>query len=457
MNAIKLMTFAIFSMLLISSFVLAEEGTEVEIEDAGTTPGSVFHGLDRAMERINLALTFNKVKRAEKALRIAEERLAELNALAENNESEYIEKSRLYHERSLERVRAAIEGMESNGDEDKARNALERITALEDRILDHQEKVSAIKARILERQGDRMSEEQIVHLEEIFVRMENRTFDLEVNLIKKKDNVRLKYKVISEKTDEEIEELLENFEEREGFKEHKLIRAKREIARANIALDLFEKRVHENNVTEFDEQINEMRDKIAEAKLAFEAGDYKQAKKISYEVKQFGEEVNSKAIKLYKAKKEGKFEKTLNELRDKTIEKRAKALDKIQKFAGEEIREALKDARGGIEEASEKIEEASADGVDTIRAEAFLSKAKNHLDKAEQFVGEKRFVPAVQFAKQSKRFSNMAIKLLDKDLDDDFGNDLDDDLDDDLNQDNSDDVLSKDFSNVSASSLNVVA
>ena len=53
---------------------------EVE-EEAGITPDSPLYGLERAMERISLALTFGKSAKAKKGLAHARERLMEVQAM----------------------------------------------------------------------------------------------------------------------------------------------------------------------------------------------------------------------------------------------------------------------------------------------------------------------------------------------------------------------------------------
>jgi hypothetical protein len=65
----------------------------------GITPDSPFYGLDKAFERITLILTFSPASKAEKKLKIASERLAELRAMIGNGKPEYsINLAREYYE-----------------------------------------------------------------------------------------------------------------------------------------------------------------------------------------------------------------------------------------------------------------------------------------------------------------------------------------------------------------------
>jgi len=78
---------------------------------AGITPDSPFYGIDVAMDNIGLMFTFNKEKRAEKKLQIADERLKEANMMAAANNIEAMEKAMANHEnmlQSAEKDREAI-------------------------------------------------------------------------------------------------------------------------------------------------------------------------------------------------------------------------------------------------------------------------------------------------------------------------------------------------------------
>lgn len=80
----KLLIFSfIFLMLFLSPFVVA---LSLE-EEAGTLPDSAFYGIDKALEDLDIALTFNKDKKVEKYLKHAQERLAEMQVLLKNNKS----------------------------------------------------------------------------------------------------------------------------------------------------------------------------------------------------------------------------------------------------------------------------------------------------------------------------------------------------------------------------------
>ena len=114
-NISKLLVFAILAMYMTMPTAFAEGNaagpgendvtTNINPEAAaiaGITPDSPFYGIDVAMDNIGLMFTFNKEKRAEKKLQIADERLKEAEMMAAENNIQAMEKARLNHENMLQ-------------------------------------------------------------------------------------------------------------------------------------------------------------------------------------------------------------------------------------------------------------------------------------------------------------------------------------------------------------------
>ena len=215
MKAIGLSIMLVLAMFAFSPFALAEE-TDVVVADEGVTPDSLLYGLDKAMERISLALTFDKAKRSEKALQHAEERLAEVKAMIEQNKLDKAEKARKGHEDDLNEAEEAAEEIESDDDEEEAEEALLEVSEIKDKIESHSERVALIHDRILEMlaSNPNVSEEQLAHLTEIFDRIQAKAEEMEAKVAQKRENAKLKLKVTSEMTDEEIEERISEARER---------------------------------------------------------------------------------------------------------------------------------------------------------------------------------------------------------------------------------------------------
>ncbi len=102
----------LMALLLIISVipVFAQEETE-----AGTGPDSALYGLDRAFERISLALTFDRAKKAEKRLQIASERIAELREMVNKGKPEFVEKLTKDHGKQIEEAENDIAEAKAKG------------------------------------------------------------------------------------------------------------------------------------------------------------------------------------------------------------------------------------------------------------------------------------------------------------------------------------------------------
>ncbi|MFC2006968.1 DUF5667 domain-containing protein [Chloroflexota bacterium] len=76
---------AILALMLCSSGVAYAQEAEATLPDPGTTPDSPFYFMDQWGKSISLAFTVNAQRKAEKALRYADERMAEIDAMMAQN------------------------------------------------------------------------------------------------------------------------------------------------------------------------------------------------------------------------------------------------------------------------------------------------------------------------------------------------------------------------------------
>jgi len=88
-KAIHRLTFLLALTLLLNPSTVTAQ-TQVELPDAGVTPDNWLYGLDKAIESIQMILTFNEASKAELHLQFAGERLAEAKAIADKGKPEYV-------------------------------------------------------------------------------------------------------------------------------------------------------------------------------------------------------------------------------------------------------------------------------------------------------------------------------------------------------------------------------
>ena len=188
-------------VLLVLPFAYAQELPE----DAGITPDSFVWGLDKAIENINLLLTFDKAKKAEKRLQIAQERLLEVKSMIEQNKLDKADKSKKSHEQTLEKVKQNLDELKKEDTEQ-----VKDVTTLESALNKHESKIEELSNEVdikIELNGE-LTEDQKSAVRNLVSsqRQNSDTVNLKIKI--KKDELKIKLKEKG-KTEQEIEKELE--------------------------------------------------------------------------------------------------------------------------------------------------------------------------------------------------------------------------------------------------------
>ena len=245
---IFLMVFLVLGMF---SFVSAqEEYPEVEIPEAGA-----ISGFERAMERFQLFFIMNPERKIDKSLEIAEQRLTEIEKLIQDGNLEEAEKLREEYRNMLQRTEKAMNKVEANNGLNKSEESLRKVARIQNRIESHQEKREMIHLRILENQN--MTLEELEEIEKMFGEIENSSEALSSLAETRRENFETKLKVLSEMSDEKLEEYLEKIETEEGIlqkREDRMLREKsrnmKEIEIRERNFERFQERIESSNMTE---------------------------------------------------------------------------------------------------------------------------------------------------------------------------------------------------------------
>lgn len=205
---LALLVFSIMPMVLAQDSeavtLVAEDGTELPAPGIG--PGSAWYGFENGWDRMRLAFTFNQEAKIQKALDIAEERLAEAEA---SEDSAKAELARLRYNNFVEKAEQAMERIQ-NQKESQTENALVQTQRAQERLALHQERVSDSKTRILARMELRnASEEQIAKISEVFGKIMTRTKTAQEYAAQREENLRTRYKALSGLSDDEIDSAIE--------------------------------------------------------------------------------------------------------------------------------------------------------------------------------------------------------------------------------------------------------
>ena len=185
----------------------------LEEETGGIGPDSIFWGLERAIERIDLLLTLDKSRKAEKGLAHAQERLLEVRAMIKANKFEAAAKAEVKHNEALERVRVRLGEIKDDDPEVE----LEKRLRVERRLSEHEGKFKRFKLEVEIKIKGELNEEQKALLEALIASLSEETGRVRLKFKFEEGKLKIKLKAKLEKSDEEIEDLLK--ERRERFKE----------------------------------------------------------------------------------------------------------------------------------------------------------------------------------------------------------------------------------------------
>ena len=109
----RVLGFTLGLLVLLAPLVSAQG----ELPSPGSKKGDLLYGLDRALEGVQLALTFDKVSKARLHYKFAEERLAEAQALSEEGKTELTEATLEDYEGSLAETNTQLEDAIATGED----------------------------------------------------------------------------------------------------------------------------------------------------------------------------------------------------------------------------------------------------------------------------------------------------------------------------------------------------
>lgn len=215
----KIFSIYVFMILLLAAVVVAQKE---ELPDAGITPDSFLWGLDKALDRLTLLLTFDKGEKAKKGLEIARERLLEVKSMVEENKLDAAEKAQEEHGKTLMKVKQSVKEIE----DDDSLEEIKEVIEIEKELEEHDEKVEQtfgeLKVKI-EVKGE-LTQQQKTLVDSILNSLKGQTGEVEIEIENKKDKIKIKIKQETGKSGEEVEKEikedigLSNFEKKRAEK-----------------------------------------------------------------------------------------------------------------------------------------------------------------------------------------------------------------------------------------------
>lgn len=203
----KLFVLFVALLMLASPIVLAEEELSV---DSGTTPDSALWGIDRAMERLELALTFGSAAKAKKRLEIARERLAEIRAMAKKKNIDALEKAQEAHDEILAEAEQDIEDASQKNEEEN----LELVAKIGAELEDHEQDLDKVESDIDLNDIEDLTDQQKVKLDKILDKIQSSKEKAMERFEIKKENALKRWRAKNEKTKEQAAEKMKQIKEK---------------------------------------------------------------------------------------------------------------------------------------------------------------------------------------------------------------------------------------------------
>lgn len=377
----------LYGMLLCGLLLFGLVAVAQDQISAGTTPDSAFYFLDTFGEKISLAFTFNKEAKAEKALKIAEEKLSEAEAMADKDKMEHAEKAQTRYENAVQTAEQVINQLEATGTADKVRARIQTVARIQEKIETHAEKIAAVKDTILERKAETMTSEQYAHLEEVFTKIKEKAAEMESEADETKEVAVIKYKEVSGMDETAIESEIRQIDTETGLTAVREVRAQNAITAAEAKLTKAQDQImeklqkqaavatSEQEMEQINIQLMTVEAQLDIAKAIKESGDFKSARAIADEIKETGNAVSVIAVQLGDADNEGEFEQLKAQLRAAIEERHMERLQAVSTSAPQVAQASIQNAIAIQEEVRDNNEtstgvRARVDAITTSIAEA---------------------------------------------------------------------------------------
>ena len=163
-------------------------------------------------DKVRAAFARNAEKRAEIKTKIAAKKMNKLKEVAKEHPEKAKELAKEYED-GLDSAFEDFNEIAVDGNKEEVIKALRHTVVMKYRIETHEAKWSEVHSGILERQIDKMNEEQLAHLEEVFSATETRIAEKISKIEELQENLIARLLVIApELTEEQIRAKLEAFE-----------------------------------------------------------------------------------------------------------------------------------------------------------------------------------------------------------------------------------------------------
>lgn len=277
----------VLSILLFSSVSVHAQEAQLNA-DAGTTPDSIFYGMDKFFDDFSLFFTFDDAKKADKASQIAAERLLEAEVMANEGKAKEAIEAKGGYDSALKEVELRLSIIQERGSSQNALNAAEKISEVQKNIQEQRIKIAEIKKDLANKQ---INENEKRQLETVI----NSMLKLSENTDRSADGNKERLKLVVKqagKSENEIELEFEKIETGTGLKETRKLVLKQEISEAdkglNEAKKILEGKLRQKiDVSELKDNLERSGKLMEKVKIKIDAGNLTQARDLLESLRAF--------------------------------------------------------------------------------------------------------------------------------------------------------------------------
>lgn len=182
--------------------------------DAGITPNSQLYFLDKAIDNINLALTFDQDEKAKKGLNIARERLLETREMINENNVEGAQIAISGHRDAMNAVQSSVGEIEQDDSMEEIENEIIIGREVEEHITEIEDVIEESKIKI-EVKGELTPEQQEL-VDSLLAEMKGSAAEVEIEIENEKEKTKIKLKEKTQKSDEELDADIQRIENDAG-------------------------------------------------------------------------------------------------------------------------------------------------------------------------------------------------------------------------------------------------
>jgi len=131
------------AIALLVAFAVSNVGIKAfAVEDntlknkAGITPDSILYTVDKAIDSIKVAFTFNNAKKVEVLIKVAEERLGESEVMAEEEKDELAEKALESYNETMDKAQEKLDEALKDSEDEKDQEKVDKINEVEKTMLE---------------------------------------------------------------------------------------------------------------------------------------------------------------------------------------------------------------------------------------------------------------------------------------------------------------------------------